>query len=354
MSDGSSNAPQDVDRDHPASRDAWASVPRHVSGMAGGLAVPITKGMTPSGITFDQYVRRLPDWVQVAIGVGLIAGLTVFKLEFGSGVMLVDFLIIPVVGVGWFASSPRYGYLVALVAAANSAVLAVYTETEASWSTAALTGSVRFVLYVAILTLLGMMRRERAGDQHAATTDRKTGAVNAHAFHERAEIEVERAQRHGGELSLAYVDLDDFKAVNDGLGHAEGDRVLLEVSHVMRTEVRATDTVGRVGGDEFAILMPETGAGAARTVIERVRSELSRVRTRDGRSIACSIGLVTFGRPPASLGELIDAGDELMYLAKQSGKDRIEQAERSGSAAPMCVCDPDRRATDQQRASSSD
>ncbi len=282
--------------------------------------------------SFDQCMRRLPDLVQLAIGLGMIAGLTVFKLTLGNGVMLIDFLIIPVVGVGWFARSPRFGYLIALVAAVDSAVLAVYAETQASWHTAAFTGLARFALYVVILALLGMMRKEREGHQRAATTDRKTGAANAHAFQEHAEAEVARARRSGTELSLAYIDLDDFKRVNDDLGHSEGDHVLLEVSHVLRTAVRATDTVGRVGGDEFAILMPETGAKAARATVERLRQDLSRLRTQDGRPVPCSIGLVTFDRPPASLGELMDAGDELMYRAKQAGKDRVEQAERAGGA----------------------
>ena len=291
--------------------------------------------MTTRCNSFDQLMRRLPDVVQLTIGLAMIAGLSAFKLTLGSGVMLIDFFIIPVVGVGWFARSPRYGYLVALAAAVDSAVLAVYAETQATWSTAVLTGLARFALYVVILTLLGMMRREREGHQYAATTDRKTGAVNAHTFHELAETEVARAQRNSGsELSLAYVDLDDFKQINDGLGHGEGDRVLLEVSHVMRTQVRASDTVGRVGGDEFAILMPETGAKPARGVVDRLRHELSRLQTRDGRPVPCSIGLVTFDRPPDSIGELINAGDELMYRAKQGGKDRIEQAERSGTARP--------------------
>ena len=289
--------------------------------------------MTIRGNDFDRCMRRLPDLVQLALGLTFIAALTLFKLKLGSSIMMIDFFIIPVVGVGWFASTPRYGYLIAVVAAADSAVLAVYAETLASAQTALLTGLARFALYLVILGLLAMMRREREGHQHAATTDRKTGAMNAYTFHEHAEAEVERAQRHGSELSLAYIDLDDFKAINDILGHVEGDRVLLEISHVMRTEVRATDTVGRIGGDEFAILMPETGSRAARTVIERLQSELSRVRTRDGRSAPCSIGLVTFDHPPTSLDELMDAGDELMYRAKQSGKDHIEQAERAGAGA---------------------
>jgi diguanylate cyclase (GGDEF)-like protein len=281
---------------------------------------------------FDRCVRRLPDLVQLAIGLGLIAGLTAFKLTLGSGVMLIDFFFLPIIGVGWFARAAKYGYIVAVAASAAGAVLAVYAETHASWQTACLTSLARLGLYGIVLTLLGMMRAERATHQRAASTDRTTGAANAHAFRERATAAVARAQHSGDELSLAYVDLDDFKRVNDRFGHAEGDRVLLEISHVMRTSVRGSDTVGRVGGDEFAVLMPETGAQAARAVVERLRKELRRVRARDGRPVSCSVGLVTFDRPPGSLTELIGAGDALMYRAKHAGKNRVEQAERAGAA----------------------
>ena len=155
--------------------------------------------------------------------------------------------------------------------------------------------------------------------------------INARAFRTLATAEVARSQRFAHSLSLAYLDLDDFKAINDTFGHAEGDHVLLEVGHVLRTTVRSTDSVARVGGDEFAILMPETGAKEARTVVERVRGELDRLTSRDGRHVLFSIGLVTFDRPPGSADELTTAADELMYRAKRGGKDRLEQAERAGS-----------------------
>jgi len=276
-------------------------------------------------------MRRLPDLLQLAIALGVVAALTVFKLTVGHSVTVIDFQLIPIVGVGWFASARWCGYALAAIAATTSAVVAVVAETQASVAAATASGVARFALYLVVLGLLGMMRRERAGHQHAVATDQQTGAANRTAFGVVAVTEVERAQRHRRELSLAYIDVDDFKAINDLLGHPEGDHVLLQVSHVMRSVVRATDTVARIGGDEFAILMPETGASSARVVIERVRSELGRLRTADGRPVPCSIGLVTFDRPPASLKELVAAGDELLYRAKDNGKDRIEQAERSGS-----------------------
>ena len=210
-------------------------------------------------------------------------------------------------------------------------MVAMVAETQASLPAALAAGIARFALYLLVLGLMGMMRRERAGHQHAVATDQLTGAANARSFSAIADAEVERAQRSQRDLSLAYIDVDDFKAINDRLGHPEGDHVLLEVSHMMRSVVRSTDTVARIGGDEFAILMPEIGASPARAVIERERGELARLRTVDGEPVLCSIGLVTFDRPPTSLNELVAAGDELLYLAKESGKDRIEQAERSGS-----------------------
>jgi diguanylate cyclase (GGDEF)-like protein len=278
-------------------------------------------------------MRRLPDAVQLALGLGLIAALTAFKLTLGESVSVIDFLFIPVVGVGWFASRRWCGYAVAAVAAVDTMVLGVVAAPYASPGVAIAAGTARFGLYLMILLLLGMMRRERATHQHAAATDLQTGAANARAFRAAAHDEVARAREHGYEISLAYFDLDDFKTINDRLGHAEGDHVLFEVSHVMRSVVRGRDTVGRIGGDEFAILMPETGADAARVAVDRVRGHLARLRTSDGSPIGCSIGLVTFRRPPASLKELIDAGDDYMYEAKHQGKDRVVSVELGTGSA---------------------
>ena len=101
----------------------------------------------------------------------------------------------------------------------------------------------------------------------------------------------------------------------------------------MRRLVRSVDTVARLGGDEFAILMPETRLTEARTLMDRLREEFAALMTSAGQPLSCSIGLVTFLRPPASLQQLISAGDDLMYTAKRNGKDRIEQAECSGADA---------------------
>jgi diguanylate cyclase (GGDEF)-like protein len=282
--------------------------------------------------SLDARLRRLPDPLLLAVGLAMIAGVAALRVTAAHGVPLVDFFLIPVAGVGWLTRSPRYGYAAALVAAVASVAMAVLGPTAAPFEAAMAAGAARLVLYFIVLSLLAAMRSMQLEHEREARTDQQTGAANARAFRSLALAEIERNRRYQHELSLAYLDIDDFKAVNDRLGHLEGDRILLQVSHVMRCVVRSVDTVARLGGDEFVILMPETRPAAAEMVVGRVRAELARLRTTDGCPVPCSIGLVTFLRPPASLEELLDAGDGLMYEAKQNGKDRVERAERAGSS----------------------
>jgi diguanylate cyclase (GGDEF)-like protein len=280
----------------------------------------------------DAQVRRLPDWLLLTIAFAIVAALATFKLTAGRDVPIVDFFLIPVASVGWFAESRAYGYTAALVTAVVSVVVAV-EATHAPVGATLASGVARLILYLIVLAFLGAMRTMQVERDREARTDHLTGACNARSFRALALGEIERTRRYGHGLSLAYVDVDDFKAINDGLGHAEGDHVLLEVSHVMRSLVRRIDTVARLGGDEFVVLLPGTDALQARVVVDRLRAELARLRTTDDGPVPCSIGLVTFVDAPGSLQELVDAADELMYEAKKKGKDRVEQAVLEGFVA---------------------
>jgi diguanylate cyclase (GGDEF)-like protein len=290
--------------------------------------------------SIDARLRRLPDVVIFAIGIVLIAGIAAYKLTAGRGVPVVDFFLIPLAGIAWLASSPRYGYLAAVITAATSVYIALVAQPPAPTGAALTAGAMRLVFYLVVLGFLAAMRRMQVDRDAEARTDNLTGAANARAFREIAAHEIERSRRYGHELSLLYLDLDDFKAINDHLGHAEGDDVLLHVSHVLRSVVRTVDTVARIGGDEFAVLMPETDITAAHVLTMRLKGELARTGAQDGRPVPCSFGLVTFVHAPASLRELLDAGDDLMYRAKRNGKDRIEEAEVDtvGPQTPVLSC----------------
>ena len=175
-----------------------------------------------------------------------------------------------------------------------------------------------FVAGVAgVARLKGALRREQA----LSREDPTTGVANARAFMEEAEREVERSRRSGRPFSLVFADCDDFKAVNDTHGHTAGNAVLRSVAQRIRAAVREVDLVARMGGDEFAVLMPETGEEGARAAVERIRAALTERTVAGGVSITLSLGLATFAGGWPSVEEALRAADRLMYIAKSAGKD---------------------------------
>jgi diguanylate cyclase (GGDEF)-like protein len=161
-----------------------------------------------------------------------------------------------------------------------------------------------------------LLRKERVYSR----TDSLTGIDNGRGFRQRAAAEIARSGRTGGLLTAAYLDLDDFKACNDGRGHSAGDGILCAVAGVLKADTRESDAVARIGGDEFALLLTDAGRQEAEAVIGRVRGDLEFLATKAGWPIGFSIGAVAFARPPESVDALLHAADRAMYRAKTAGK----------------------------------
>lgn len=189
-------------------------------------------------------------------------------------------------------------------------------------------GIMAFVIPSGILSVLvDALRHEK----EQARMDPLTGVANLRAFHANAREELERCRRYERPFSLAYIDLDRFKCVNDTCGHAVGDVVLKEIALAIQQSTRANDTVGRLGGDEFALLMPETEAQAAKAVVDRMRQRIAETCRRAEWPVSCSIGVVTCLKPPDSVDSLIGMADDLMYVVKRSGKDGVEHRNFDGT-----------------------
>ena len=155
-----------------------------------------------------------------------------------------------------------------------------------------------------------------------AQTDPLTGLLNHGAFHQRLEEEVQRAARYGRPLSLALLDLDHFKQVNDRHGHRAGDEALRTVADLLRAQARETDVLGRVGGEELAWLMPESDLAGATSGAERLRATTAGTPIVDVGQVTASIGIAEF-EPGGSSGDLFGSADAAMYRAKDAGRNRV-------------------------------
>lgn len=188
---------------------------------------------------------------------------------------------------------------------------------------------VRFGFFGIVVILLSGLKEL----QTLSRQDSLTGIANRLAFQEAAASEIERSRRYGHSFSVAFLDCDDFKQVNDRFGHMKGDALLCKLADHFRLQFRSNDVVARLGGDEFAVLLPETGTVEAQAAVARLPG-----RGFDAPSVTFSIGLVTFLKPPASVEEVLRVADECMYLAKRDGKNRLVHFEvEPGDELPRLV-----------------
>ena len=189
------------------------------------------------------------------------------------------------------------------------------------WNAVVLLGF--FLVTVLILARLKSAYRQ---EQELSRVDFLTGVANARAFRQVAEMEKNRVRRYRHPLTLAYMDIDNFKIINDRYGHQTGDVLLVWVAKTIRKNLRATDYVARVGGDEFVLLLPETGAEAGQFVLYKLQRMLLDLMQKNNWPVTFSIGAATFVAEPESLDQMIQSADDLMYSAKRNGKNRIAQA----------------------------
>jgi diguanylate cyclase (GGDEF)-like protein len=250
-------------------------------------------------------------------------------------IALVDYLIgyeIPIMVVylvPMFVATWNVGRSEGMILAVASAVLSVGGDVLAGAqyrsslipATMLVLWSVLFVVFVLVLTEL---KRALEREQELARLDALTTVNNRRHFEELAAAELNRAKRNGRPLTVAYLDVDNFKQVNDQLGHGAGDTLLQAVAGTMQHRLRITDTLGRMGGDEFAICLPETGAAAARTVLDDLRHQVVAALPENCRFVTISIGAVTFSKPPMTVQELLHRADEMLYEAKRDGKDQLK------------------------------
>lgn len=257
-----------------------------------------------------------------------MAGVAVVGVfDYASGIELRVFPLYfaPIVLAGW-----RLSRWDALAAAVASAATWVFANAQAgmhgdapTWIINTTTQLFSFALVGGLIAeLRSRLRRELELNRR----DPLTGLLNRRAFTEQAEDLLSLMRRVPHPITLAYLDLDHFKEVNDRHGHHVGDEALCLAAQTFRGCLRATDLLARLGGDEFAVLLPDTTDDAARTALERVRTRTGDAMRARGWPVTVTIGAVAFARSPPVVAAAMQAADELMYVAKKRGRDYVEIA----------------------------
>jgi diguanylate cyclase (GGDEF)-like protein len=256
--------------------------------------------------------------------VGIIDFLTGYEIAFSL------FYLIPISLVAWRASQ-RAGILISLISAivwltADVAAGSSYSQFFIyTWNT-----FIRLSFFIITVLLLSTLRKALDREKESARTDYLTGAANSRLFYDLAEMEIGRFQRYKRPFTIANIDLDNFKAVNDQFGHSIGDQVLCIVVSSIKKYSRQTDAVARLGGDEFALLLPETDQESARIVLAKIQGGLLQEMQQSNWPVTFSIGVLTCSAAPHTTDELLRMADELMYVVKREGKNAIKYSTDTG------------------------
>jgi diguanylate cyclase (GGDEF)-like protein len=229
------------------------------------------------------------------------------------------------VGLTAWAVGRRAGFGLAIFAAAAEAASTALSDPSSQGHAGRLAVAVglELIVFFGAAHVLAALRTHLDRERELSRTDPVTGIPNRRAFCEVAAVELERARRRGTPVSLAFLDVDDFKRVNDTKGHAAGDLLLRLIAVTLQSSVRATDVVARLGGDEFAVLLPDAEEAACRAVFGRLLAWLGPEAAQHGFDVTFSAGVTIFQAAPVTLEELVEAADRVMYGVKHGSKDGI-------------------------------
>jgi len=277
--------------------------------------------MASRGHLGGAITARLASWPHPAlllVGMAMFILLSVIRFASAPGLGFAVLYLVPVSFFTWFI-----GLRPGMAAACASAAFLLGSDllrglrAHPYWDTVMNLGMFVFMVFI-LAEVRALYERER----DLSRADVLTGLLNRRAFVEMLERERARHSRFPRPITLAYIDIDNFKNVNDMHGHAAGDELLIDSAKEMEGAVRNIDSVGRLGGDEFALLMPETDAAAARLAMEKVQKRLAGAIRK--WPVTFSMGVVTFESVPGTAEEMLSLADSLMYSVKQSGKGRAE------------------------------
>ena len=273
----------------------------------------------------SEVVKRVSKPIWLGLGLLLLGGIAFLDYSTGVEYSFSLFYLLPISLISWTISE-RFGLVFAILSSCVWIAVDLWPGNRAvnlfayAWNATARLGF--FLLPVFIIRLNRAMQHERI----LARTDFLTGVLNTRYFRDLAQMEINRSFRYKRTFTIAFIDVDNFKTINDTFGHATGDTVLRAIATNIKIHLRKTDLVARVGGDEFVVLLTETGQQTAPIAFSKMQRALSKEMEENGWVITFSIGVLTLTAPTISVDEMLGRADQLMYVVKNNGKNNIHYA----------------------------
>ena len=265
-----------------------------------------------------RWAEEQPRWVFGLISTVVWLAVSAVDTATGNQLDLAIFYLAPVILASWFVTRSMGAALAVLSAVSWTGISlllgAAYTNPLIPLGDTL----VRLTFFAITIFLTSLIKKSMANERRLSRTDGLTGVANMRAFEDRVSLELNHMRRNETPMTFVFIDLDAFKAVNDTMGHHEGDEVLRRIAEALQRRLRSTDMVVRLGGDEFGILLPDTGFEAAGDVLAQVREAVAdSVRSR--WDVDITAGAITFLEPPAGVDELVGLADTRMYEGKRAG-----------------------------------
>jgi diguanylate cyclase (GGDEF)-like protein len=271
----------------------------------------------------DKWLSAQSPVSPAIISLLLVAGIGSLDHLIGYEVSFSIFYLFPVCFSAWYLGQ-KSGFILCLISAVTWLVVDFTSGHKYShmvipfWN-----ASVRLGFFVLVVVLLVRLKNSLESHASLAELDGLTGLLNARTFKNRCDTHFLLSARNQRPVTLAYIDLDGFKGVNDSLGHSVGDEVLRAVADTLAKRLRASDISARLGGDEFSILLPDTDYSGAQTFINGLHENLVELAESHHWPVGFSIGVAVFQSPVTSPDQAIRIADALMYQVKHAGKNSV-------------------------------
>lgn len=271
-----------------------------------------------------QYLERVSARAAVAYSTAMLVMFAIGDYVIGRELSLSPLYLIPIMLITWKCSATA-GAATSMLAYGLWGGITLLETGKTYLAYVLWEGALKLATALLMIFALSQLRCSLERVNLLARKDSLTGLANRASFYELADHEILRCKRYGGVISIAFIDLDNFKTLNDRFGHDKGDEALRVVAHTMRAQLRSSDVPARLGGDEFAIMMAGMDARGASHAMQILQSRLLSAMQERGWRITFSIGLATFNKIPESVDQMVKHADTLMYGIKREGKGGLSE-----------------------------